>query len=213
MYVDPKSTICGFRALKVRDCLYRSNGDPVGADFFAYYLHISKSRAGNLIQELVARRYLSPFKQQGWRGSWYRTTLKGAALSMASGTPPITRKTAERLVAQLLERVKAANAGDYFLYRVSRVVVFGSYLTDAPRLNDIDVAIDLEKRFPHGDEQQRRIWQRVGESDRTFRNVIDKISWPTKELYMFLKGGSRSFSIHTFDDQILRRVAQRQIYP
>jgi predicted nuclease of predicted toxin-antitoxin system len=42
-----------------------------------------------------------------------------------------------------MDRVHAVNATDYFLYKVKRVAVLGSYLTEKKRINDIDIGVAL----------------------------------------------------------------------
>ena len=46
--------------------------------------------------------------------------------SAASAAKPVTRATAERTLAQFLERVAEVNRNPYYLARVARVVLFGS---------------------------------------------------------------------------------------
>jgi hypothetical protein len=60
--------------------------------------------------------------------TWWETTTLGNALAMASFGKPIRRRTAERLVAGLLERARKYNAdSDKPLY-IERLRIFGSYL-------------------------------------------------------------------------------------
>ncbi|PYV34643.1 MAG: hypothetical protein DMG09_20830 [Acidobacteria bacterium] len=60
--------------------------------------------------------------------------------------PKLLPVTQVRVVAarrKLLERVRAVSESDYFLYRVKKVLVFGSYLQDLDKANDIDVAVEF----------------------------------------------------------------------
>jgi len=60
--------------------------------------------------------------------------------------PKLLPVTQVRVVAarrKLLERVRAVNESDYFLYRVKKVLVFGSCLQDLDKANDIDVAVEF----------------------------------------------------------------------
>ena len=58
----------------------------------------------------------------------------------------IKRKTADRILADLVQRAVVINKKptDY-LHRVTRLQVFGSYLGDKDRLGDIDVLVELEQ--------------------------------------------------------------------
>jgi hypothetical protein len=80
---------------------------------------------------------LGLFKAQGYiertgnpdgRYLWWRTTILGNALAMASFGRPISRRTAERLVAEMLERARDYNSDSSKPYYVQRLRVFGSYL-------------------------------------------------------------------------------------
>jgi hypothetical protein len=92
----------------------------------------------------------SPFGPEHWH-----LTLKGSALANARARKPITRKTAERLIEEFLARVREVNAGDY-AYRVRRVIVFGSFLSDSADLGDVDLSIELEDRYADPDARQGR---------------------------------------------------------
>ena len=76
----------------------------------------------------------------------YCVTLLGSTFSLASAALPLRHATAERRLAEFLDRVRAVNANDGFFYRVHKVILFGSYLTDRKRINDIDVAVELVVR-------------------------------------------------------------------
>ena len=55
----------------------------------------------------------------------------------------MARATAARAVDALMERVRQINADENLAYVVERVILFGSYLGDAPTVNDVDVAVQL----------------------------------------------------------------------
>ncbi len=46
-----------------------------------------------------------------------------------------------------MDRAKQINAnGTDFVFGISRLAVFGSYLTDKPKLGDLDIAVELRPR-------------------------------------------------------------------
>src|SRR5207244_9199864 len=122
---------------------------------------------------------------------YYEVTTLGNALAMATAGKPIHRRTADRLLSDFLSRVKQVNEDDHFLYKVTRVVVFGSYL-DAQKetLNDLDLAVDLE--FKEADMSKRRalLDERIREAreqGRHFGTHLAQVSWPIREVKQFLK--------------------------
>src|SRR6202040_1074203 len=85
--------------------------------------------------------YLIDRKNRTWE-----LTSSGIQLRAANATKPLHRVTADRLLSDLLERIELVNADDHYLARVTKAVVFGSYLSTSSRLGDIDVAVQLTRR-------------------------------------------------------------------
>lgn len=61
---------------------------------------------------------------------------------------PVTRARADKMVAELPARAEAMNADPRYMHLISRIAVFGSYLTDKPTLGDLDTAIEYAFRIP-----------------------------------------------------------------
>jgi len=90
MYIEPKSEIAGYPALAVRKVMKHIGIRSVNADFFAYYLKTSKDVVRRVIIKLVKDGCL---EKDSERKQYYRSTIEGNALPMASATKPISRKT------------------------------------------------------------------------------------------------------------------------
>jgi len=134
---------------------------------------------------------------------WYELTTKGNALAQASAAKPISRKTAEKKLQEFMERVEQINQNEEYALKVGRVALFGSLLSDAPEVSDIDLAIQLEGRLPDreafSNHSKRRIEVALS-SGKSFRTFFEQASWPRHEIYQFLKARSRLFSIHEIDE-------------
>jgi len=81
--------------------------------------------------------------------------------------------------------------------------VFGSYLTDSPRLGNIDIAVELVAR--EEDCQKQRALEDAHISyarskARRFRNILAEVYWPRDEVGLFLKSRARAISLHTTED-------------
>ena len=116
---------------------------------------------------------------------------------------PLIRSTAERKLSEFMERVRQVNITGRFAFRVRKVVVFGSYLTDSPRLGDIDIAVELVAR--EEDCQKQRALEDAHISyarskARRFRNILAEVYWPRDEVGLFLKSRARAISLHTTED-------------
>jgi predicted nucleotidyltransferase len=179
-----------------------------------------------LAKELVGTVYRDPTQLREPRvvigpgdhaaGPWYELTDQGTRLAQASAAAPLRRATAERKLREFMARVEQVNQSEEFAYRVKRVVLFGSYLTDAERVNDIDLAVELAPRWDGFDvgiqyqKEQERV--RLAPRHRT-RNALAIQQWPWREVLHFLKARSRAFSFHDIRDPILHGIAKRVLYP
>ena len=103
-------------------------------------------------------------------------TLDGGTYCQASAAPPIFRATAERKLAEFMERVHRVHADEHYLYCVRRVLVFGSFLTDAPKLNDVDLAIDLARRFADREVQMAKEREKSAQAEAAGRRGVAPIS-------------------------------------
>jgi predicted nucleotidyltransferase len=55
--------------------------------------------------------------------------------------------SAEEVLRKFLDRVRVVNGRQELAHSVESVVVFGSYLSDAERLNDLDIAVELRAKW------------------------------------------------------------------
>ncbi len=108
-----------------------------------------------------------------------------------------------RAIREFMERVQAINESREYAYQIESVVLFGSMLSSAERLGDVDLAIELKPAIL-GDEEfgeccnlRRRTAQAGG---RRFTSTFDWVTWPQKEIILFLKSRSRTLSLHDLHD-------------
>lgn len=182
-------------------------------EYAAARLRVSRRRAGNVIKQLIDLGYVSITNTDG--ESWYKRSLAGSTLAQASAAQPLRRAAAERKLADFLGRVRRINRDDYYLYRVKKVLIFGSYLAASERINDIDVAVELIHRWQDLDKQRALRDARIREAmrgGRQFGNISEEVSWPETEVLLALKARSRAISLHPTDDAILQRVDSRVVF-
>lgn len=161
MHLDPKATIAGHPALVIRQLMKLASwGDAFGLDLVTQELGLERAAARILIDELVVLGFVEKAPHPHHDCDW-RTSIKGNALAQAPATKPIHRKTAERILQEFVERVAKVNDDAYYLYRIPKVFVFGSYLSDAERLGDIDVMFDLESKEPDPELRTRMESERI----------------------------------------------------
>jgi predicted nucleotidyltransferase len=219
MRIDPKEKIAEVPILKVRKLLrYVDNEMEWGKNLVVSLLEISPKKLNTLLQELERRGYIEPGRVLNRQQLW-RKTLKGSTLGLASAAKPATRKTADRVFSEFMDRVKRVNTDPYFLFKVKKVVLFGSYLTNTPRVNDVDVAVELTWKEDHREVLEKDKAQlaldrahQAEKKGRTFGTIIDRLSWPEDEVKLYLKSRSRTLSIHSIRDQILDQVQHKVVF-
>ncbi|MDR2957240.1 MAG: hypothetical protein LBU61_03530 [Coriobacteriales bacterium] len=120
-------------------------------------------------------------------------------LPLARFGKPMTRREAEKLLQQVLERVQSYNDIEEYPYLITEVKIFGSYLTETDSLGDLDLALSIEVK-----DKFKKVygWELAYFSMRggsQTMSVIDRQMYPKNELSRFLKKGSRKVSIHLDD--------------
>jgi DNA-binding IclR family transcriptional regulator len=109
MRIDPKEKIAGVLISEVRKLLKSVDNElNWGKNLVKRLLDISPQKANRLLQELELRGYVERSRIIK-REQLYRKTLKGSSLGLASAAKPVTRKTADRVFSEFIERVKKVN--------------------------------------------------------------------------------------------------------
>jgi len=176
-------------------------------------MSLSKRSARAVIDALEQEGYVERASiRSGYEG--WTVTVKGSTLAQATAAKPVRRETAEARLEEFLDRVRQANGNPSFAYKVKEVVLFGSMLSSADRVNDVDVAVRLVPREKdpaewraHRDARTREAL----ESGRRFPNTTEQVLWPQVEVMRFLKARSRTLSVHTTDDGILKIVEKKRV--
>jgi hypothetical protein len=200
MRIVSDAPIAGYPALEVRDFLRRYRLTNFYIEAAEDALVLCPRTATIFMNKLKGLEFIEELEKWGGRRV-FRLTIKGQALANASAARPIHRKTAERLLAQFLERVQCVNSTHEYAYRVEHVVLFGSMLRDVDRLGDVDVAVYLQPKVD--EDAALREWEmarrRVAEAKgRNFYGVFEWAVWPTHEIFLQLKARSTGLSLHDF---------------
>lgn len=118
-------------------------------------------------------------------------------------------------MSEFLDRVRQVNSNTRFLYRVRKVIVFGSFLGDAPFVGDLDLAVDLcpkeKDRLKHSELIQARA-NEAASCGRHFRNYVEGLRFAEQEVMMFLKASLRTLQLTRCDDGVLDITESRVIY-
>jgi hypothetical protein len=90
---------------------------------------------------------------------------------------PIAWAKADILVAQLMQRVAEANTNPHFLYHVSEVRVFGSYLEHRPVVSDVDLALATEPKRHGRPDFIQRLLERAEQSGKRLSSYFGRLTY------------------------------------
>lgn len=200
--------------LKVRDFfknLARCRTDTFTLEEVCDFFEIHNLEANNLLRELTEQGFIEKSSSD-----CYKTTLKGEALRIARCVPPIKRDKADKIVNDFMQRVEEINNNDYYLYRVSKILLFGSYIKeDAVDFGDIDIAFDLERKIKNKEvfeKLNREFFEKAQDEGKCFSSYIERLFYSETVVISKLKNRNRYISLHR-DDEILKVAETKQIYP
>lgn len=113
----------------------------------------------------------------------------------------LKRKSIEKGLAGLLERVEQVNNNPDFYCYIGAVVLFGSCLTGKERPGDVDIAIKTLDRVPRGTPEEEALRDKAFTRPHPrFGNLSEELFWPTEEVKRFVKAHKRMFSIHDLSE-------------
>ena len=205
MRIEKGQKIVGHPALHVRRIMREAARRHLTPQRVQEILGCSDSSARKVISDLEAEGFVESVKGR------VEVSIKGNSLAMARTATPLRCQTAERLIADVVNRAYAVNRDEKWAYRIRTLVLFGSCVRGKKRPNDVDVACELAPRF--GDERQSLLEQnRRAARGQAFRNLSQWGSWPKMEVFQFLKSRSRGLSIHQLDAWVLGLADHRIIF-
>ena len=215
MRIQSDSLVPGFSAKRIGALLRHS-------EFLSVHdamtlLRIRRRRAVQLHERLEAEGFIeriAALPEPETEPCWKRT-IKGGALSIALFSAPVSRRTAEKELSEFMNRVHQVNTDSRFLYRDQKAVLFGSFLTDAPTVGDLDVAVELIPKELDGKKHSEMVLARAADAasnGRRFQNFVERISFPAQEVRQFLKSRSRIIQLTDCKDGVLEIAQSRVIY-
>jgi hypothetical protein len=151
MKIDRNAVVAGQPVRKVRDLLRWLGTAGLAVAGFAERLAIPEAEAERWLAGMLELGLLEPSGAAVDGAQYYRVTRDGAQLAAAVFLKRIARAKGERIIADLLDRADIINADPDLLYRVATIDVFGSYITDAPELGDLDLVLTLKFKDEKGD--------------------------------------------------------------
>ena len=197
MRIDPGDEVVGFPALVMRDLMRKK---VFRREAVIDVLKVDEPEADRVIAALVAEKYICPCpKAKGKDGvvPW-QTTPKGTRLGNASTLPAITRSEATKILEKFMAAVKAVARDDRFMFEVSEVILFGSYLAGAATVNDIDVIVKLRGKENFGEPYTDVLKAKLAKTP-SFKTPTALLAHWRQEAVRFLESISPYVAFHRED--------------
>jgi predicted nucleotidyltransferase len=218
MRIDSKTPIAGLPSLKVRDFFrkYKSY-EFFNIEDVATHFGLSPKLSNSSLKKLLKLGYIKKTKTPQGDLAW-KVTTEGNALSLANAGPPVKRINAESMIQEFLNRVNLVNNDPHYLKRVTKVVVFGSFLGEKIELGDVDLAVDLQWKEEDPEKNQRILFGKIKDAldaGKNFSSPFDQIFWPEQEVWQFLKSRCRGLNLHPYSvhEKFLEKQIQKVIFP
>ncbi len=202
MRLSRDDRIAGLSALAARELMRRfRSAQPEG--IISEWIEPDGRSDAEIAQALAAEGWLDINVEDLDGEAWWVTTTRGNALAQASFGKPITRVTAARHMAAVIERAQAFNAESTHLVKIAELVVFGSYLDPmAAHLGDLDLAVTFRSRIASTatrDQHTAILLAYARASGRQFNTFLDRLFWPEHEAILQLRNRSAVINITTED--------------
>ena len=201
MQITKGEVVAGYSALRVRGFLRRFEHGFFMLPAAESFMQLKSRQATKFINDMLALELIEPTTPFGDEAA-FQVATRGLAFANATAAKPVFRGTAERVLRELMDRVNAVNASKEYAFEIRSAILFGSTLSCADRLGDVDVAIDLQPRISDSTKFRQQCDRRrhsAQEQGRRLSTVFDWATWPKREIMLQLKARSRSLSLHEFD--------------
>lgn len=214
MNINNHPDIAGIPARKLRDALRSINPLFIGADDIARRLNISSAKADSVIKLLVEGGYLTQSRRSPSEADLFETTVLGNALANASAAAKLSRKKAERNLAEFMRRVNIINGDCTYVFRVPLIILFGSMATGDGPVSDIDLVIELEARETDPVLFQKLSRERIANAilaGKRFATYTQQLLWPRWEIYRFCTWRLRGISLHHLSDLVGAGISEYRV--
>jgi DNA-binding Lrp family transcriptional regulator len=214
MRIRPDDVIAGFPAEQIRKLLRQSTLS-LSVDEATKILGLNERSALKLLNDLekqgfIKKNAFAPDPNKNWENR-----IKGGALSKALFSAPVSRRAAEQKLSEFMDRVRKVNEADRFFYRIRKVVLFGSFLTESSTVGDLDIAIELVPKEPDSRKHSELILAHANAADlngKRFQNFVHRLDFAAQEVRSYLKGRSRIIQLTDCRDGVLKIAKSRVLY-
>jgi hypothetical protein len=126
-------------------------------------------------------------------------------------TVRMKRTIADRFLAGVKERVKEINSSNQYVYRVARLVVFGSYVNEPEKQNlgDLDLGVQLAPKTADRGEHQRKC--RAKEQECPSSDWLLAMDWAEEEVYRRIRNHNAYISVHIMSQTENKAIFSKKV--
>ena len=216
MHIDPNTRFAGVPLGRIRDALQSLQGRDWTMDELRELLDVEEGTFDRVARRLGTDGLIEMTHQWPHGATVWHNTGRGGQLANASVRGRVPRAVARDHVDGLLERVRAVNASNHFLYRIRRIRLFGSLLRPGRALvSDADLAVDLEPKEQDSAKHRALMEKRAAEATdrgRRFSDIHERSWWGLAEVWRFLQGDSKLLHLVPSTDKVLDQTDTRVVY-
>ena len=176
------------------------------------YFELSKLSGTSLLNELLNLGYAEYVTTDK-----YEVTVKGNALAQVKFVKRMNKAKADKIFNEFMKRVAEINEDEKYIYQVSKLYLFGSYLNPvADDYGDIDIAYELEHKISDDhsfSEAKQRIIDNAKAYGKVFSSIVEEVCYTSNLVLRYLKNRSPYISLHRMEDIKTLSAPYKQIYP
>lgn len=106
-----------------------------------------------------------------------------------------SRETAQKSLKNVIKRINEANRNDEFIYKITKAVLFGSYInSNKEKVGDLDIAIYIElkdKAKPEVEQNMER-----AKTSNSYVPFILKFIYGKEEVFKYIKDKKHILQLH-----------------
>ena len=106
-----------------------------------------------------------------------------------------TRETAKMTLENVIKRIKEANRNDEFIYKITKAVLFGSYInSNKEKVGDLDIAIYIELKDKSKPELEQNMER--SSTSNSYVPFILKFIYGKEEVFKYIKDKKHILQLH-----------------
>ena len=106
-----------------------------------------------------------------------------------------SRETAQKSLINVIQRINEANRNDEFIYKITKAVLFGSYInSNKEKVGDLDIAIYIELKDKSKPEVEQNLER--ARTSNSYVPFILKFIYGKEEVYKYIKDKKHILQLH-----------------